>query len=215
MFVLSIMVHVSSPNKKRRTQQERTDETRRKLLDATVECLLEKGYSGTTTTLISSQAGVSRGAQLHHFPKKTDLVRAAVEHVFERRLEEFVFKMEQLPQGEDRVDSAIDLLWEAFSASDSFYPSLELIVAARTDPDLAEAVSAMSQKLRETVQRTFVELFTGESSDERLPDSAPMFAFALLDGLALAHMARPDEEMTHEVLSTLKQIAALLRMAAP
>lgn len=208
------MEPVSAPTKKRRTQQERSDEMRRKLLDATVECLLEKGYSGTTTTLISTHAGVSRGAQLHHFPKKTDLVRAAIEHVFERRLEEFVFKMEQLPSGKDRVDAAIDLLWEAFSAPDSFYPSLELIVAARTDPDLAEAVSAMTQKLRETVQRTFEELFTREANDRKLPDSAPKFAFALMDGLALAHMASPDEGMTLEVLSTLKQVATLLRMAA-
>jgi AcrR family transcriptional regulator len=184
---------------------------RRKLLDATVECLLERGYAGTTTTLVSERAGVSRGAQLHHYPKKTELVRAAVEHIFDRRLSEFLVKMEAVPHGADRVDAAIDLLWEAFSASDSFYPSLELIVAARTDPDLAEAVSSMTLKLRSTIQRTFEELFTGDGDDSALPDSAPKFAFALMDGLALHHMASPDDENTQEVLSTLKQIAALLR----
>ena len=67
-------------------QEERSAETRRRLLDATVACLFERGYAGTTTTEIASRAGVSRGAQLHHFPKKDELVVSALEHVFELRL---------------------------------------------------------------------------------------------------------------------------------
>ena len=47
---------------------------RQRLLEATVDCLVEHGWSGTSTTLVSQRAGVSRGAQLHHFPTKNDLV---------------------------------------------------------------------------------------------------------------------------------------------
>ena len=61
---------------------------RQRLLEATVECLVEHGWSGTSTTLVSQRAGVSRGAQLHHFPTKNDLVVAAVEHLSEVRGEE-------------------------------------------------------------------------------------------------------------------------------
>ena len=61
---------------------------RPRLLEATVDCLVEHGWSGTTTTLVSRRAGVSRGAQLHHFPTKNDLVVAAVEHLSELRGEE-------------------------------------------------------------------------------------------------------------------------------
>ena len=43
---------------------------RARLLEATVELLVERGYAGTSTTLVSERAGVSRGAQLHHFPTK-------------------------------------------------------------------------------------------------------------------------------------------------
>ena len=66
-------------------QEERTRAMRQRLLDATVECLVERGWSGTSTTLVSQRAGVSRGAQLHHFPTKNDLVLAAVEHLSARR----------------------------------------------------------------------------------------------------------------------------------
>src|SRR3954451_937937 len=63
----------------RMSQEERSRAMRRRLLEATIECLVDHGWSGTSTTLVSQRAGVSRGAQLHHFPTKNDLVLAAVE----------------------------------------------------------------------------------------------------------------------------------------
>ena len=62
----------------RRTQQQRTEETQAALLDATIACLHEVGYAATSTTLVSERAGVSRGAQTHHYPTKTQLVVAAI-----------------------------------------------------------------------------------------------------------------------------------------
>ena len=61
---------------------------RERLLGAAVDCLIERGYAGTSTTLVSERAGVSRGAQLHHFPSKADLLVAAVEHLAEVRGQE-------------------------------------------------------------------------------------------------------------------------------
>jgi tetracycline repressor-like protein len=58
-------------------QQDRSRATQRRLLDATVDCLVEVGWAGTTTTLVSERAGVSRGAQLHHYPTKDALVLGA------------------------------------------------------------------------------------------------------------------------------------------
>ena len=59
-------------------QQERSRATQIRLLDATVDCLVEHGWAGTTTTVVAARAGVSRGAQLHHYPTKSALVIAAV-----------------------------------------------------------------------------------------------------------------------------------------
>ena len=65
----------------RRTQEERSAETRTRLLEATIESLGEVGYASTTTTGVCERAGVSRGSQVHHFPRKQDLVVAAVAHL--------------------------------------------------------------------------------------------------------------------------------------
>ncbi|MEP7090731.1 MAG: helix-turn-helix domain-containing protein, partial [Nocardioidaceae bacterium] len=82
-------------------QGERTRAMRQRLLDATVECLVEHGWSGTSTTLVSRRAGVSRGAQLHHFPTKQALVLAAVEHLSEARGRELQRASTDLPEGPD------------------------------------------------------------------------------------------------------------------
>jgi len=73
--------------RRRRTQDERSSAMRERLLDATIECLVEYGYTGTTVTRIADRAGVTRGAQVHHFRTKDDLVTAAVKHLAGRSAE--------------------------------------------------------------------------------------------------------------------------------
>src|SRR3954471_9890606 len=91
----------------RRTQEERSSATRGKILDAALACLASVGYGGTTTTIVAERAGGSRGAQLHHFPTRSALIGAAVQHLFGdlRRAYERAFA--RLPSTADRVAAAI------------------------------------------------------------------------------------------------------------
>jgi AcrR family transcriptional regulator len=203
------------PVRKRKTQQERSSETRRRLLDATAECLLRYGYTRTTTVQVSKLAGVSRGAQLHHFPKKAELVRAAVEYLFDRRVAEFRRAMGSIPSGRDRIAAAIDLLWEAVSDKRSFYPVLEVWVAARTDPELRDLVSGMTLKMRKTIQQTFEELFAEEAKDNPFAAIAPRFAITLMDGMAMQQLTGLDEQSIQPMLGALKLIAQLVELSRP
>ena len=64
------------------------------------------------------RAGVSRGAQVHHFPTKEDLVLAALEHLLERRIEEFETTFANFPPEQRTPAAAMRLLHEnCFSAS--------------------------------------------------------------------------------------------------
>lgn len=67
----------AAPPRRRRTQEERRAETRGRVLDATIACLLELGYGATTQRAVSDRSGVTRGAQLHHFPTRAQLVAEA------------------------------------------------------------------------------------------------------------------------------------------
>src|SRR5216683_8013491 len=103
-----------SPNnrKTRLTQDEKTAETRRRLLDSAILCLIDRGYANTTTSEIAERAGLSRGAQLYHFPKKEELLTSAVEHLFELKFGEIKEKVSRLTNENDRRAMAIDMLWE-------------------------------------------------------------------------------------------------------
>src|SRR5690349_22346126 len=100
----------------RPAQQERSRATQQRLLEAAVDCLVEYGWSGASTTVIAERAGVSRGAQLHHYPTRAALVLAAVEHLAERRAAEIRAEAAALAiDPDDRVDRVIDMLAAAFT----------------------------------------------------------------------------------------------------
>src|SRR3954452_19615220 len=135
----------SAKQPRRRTQAERTASTRAALLDATIDCLVEDGYAGTTTTRIVERAGVSRGAQVHHFPTKAELVSEAVRHLAGKRIEEFLQTMPRLPRSEEkRVSRILDLIWEVHNGP-LFEAAIELWVAARTDAELRASLTAVEQ----------------------------------------------------------------------
>ena len=211
------MAGIATVTRIRRTQEERSATTRARLLDATIDCLFERGWSGTTTTEVAERAGVSRGAQLHHFPTRAELVATAVERLFERRVEEFREAFARLPQGADPRAAAIDLLWGMISGP-TFYAWLELVVAARTDPDLRETVAGISRRFQQQVDRTFRDLFPAPEGPNPFFETAPAFVFGLLEGLALARIVADDagdERRRRQILDSLKSLAALAMPSAP
>lgn len=181
---------------------------RARLLDATVACLAEHGYAHTSTTLICRLAGVSRGAQVHHFPLKQDLMVAAVEHVFEARRTDFRAALEGIKPGEGRLSEALDRMWQVGEGRPTA-AWLELVVAGRTDPELHGRVVAATERLR-AAGAVELALLTGSSA---LPPAALQLASAVMDGLAVQGLAGLTSEARDGVLTLLKQLA--LRMESP
>ncbi|WP_307849499.1 TetR/AcrR family transcriptional regulator [Qaidamihabitans albus] len=124
---------------RRLTQGERSAAMRTRLLDATVDCLVTYGYAGTTTSRVAERAGVTRGAQVHHFPTKADLVTAAIRHLALKRADAVYGRLEDLRTSDDVVGEGLDLLWELHQGP-VFTATLELWVAARADPELRQQV---------------------------------------------------------------------------
>jgi AcrR family transcriptional regulator len=181
-------------------QEERTRLMRQRLLDATIECLVEHGWSGTSTTLVSQRAGVSRGAQLHHFPSKNDLVLAAVAHLSDKRAEELREGARHLPTGRRRTRAVLDMLAEHFT-SPVFSAALELWVAARTDATLHAAVVPLEQRVgREAHQIAVAAL----GVDESLPGVRELVqaTLDLVRGLGLANTISDDSARRRRILAT-------------
>lgn len=66
----------------RRPQAERSDATKRRILEAAAQLIVRKGYAELRVADVAREAQVSVGAQLHHFPCKDALVVAVIEHAF-------------------------------------------------------------------------------------------------------------------------------------
>jgi AcrR family transcriptional regulator len=189
---------------------------RARLLDATVDCLARLGYAGTTTTEIAKRARVSRGAQLHHYPRKEDLVIASVEHVFRLRLQEFGKAFANVPPDIDRRPIAVDLLWSMFQGP-VFHAWLELVVASRTDKPLREALSEMNERFQGDIRVYFKEIF-GPSPLTTDFELIPAFIFALMNGMAMRLIVGSDPE-NERILHLLKRYATFFlsdrRMTQP
>jgi AcrR family transcriptional regulator len=180
--------------RRRRTQEERSATTRAALLDATIECLVEYGYANLTTTRVVERAGVSRGAQVHHFPTKAELVSEAVRHLAGKRIEEFLQTMPRLPRSEEkRVSRILDLIWEVHN-SPLFEAALELWVAARTDPELRQSLMAVEQDVSHTVASVGPSLFPEIASRPDFQADVDS-AMAAIRGLALMRFVDDAENV--------------------
>ncbi|MDT9592872.1 TetR/AcrR family transcriptional regulator [Nocardioides zeae] len=179
-------------------QTERTRAMRARLLEACVEVLAERGWSGTSTTVVSQRAGVSRGAQLHHFPSKTDLVVAAVEHLAAVRRDELAAAVARLPEGEGRTRAVLGMFADHF-VGPVFASALELWVAARTDPALLEAVAPFERHLGRETHRLAVELL---GADESRPGVRELVqaTLDLVRGLGLATTLGDDTARRGRIL---------------
>ena len=195
-----------------RRVQARSVATRTALLDAALESLVERGYAATTTIETARRAGVSRGAQLHHFPTRALLVTAAVEHLLQRRMEEFREAIANVDSAADFLDGSGDLLWSMFQGP-AFVAWIELWIAARTDPELATAVIAMDERFTEESRALFVELFPAEADavrDSMLFDIGRDFAFALMTGVALQRLVPRGQRPATDYLDALKRMFRLV-----
>lgn len=195
-----------------RPPQARSLATQARLLDATIACVVQHGYAGASTPVICKRAKVSRGAQLHHYPTKAELVAAAVERLFEKRHEEFRRRLAQLPAaGSARLHAALGALWEIYS-SKTLAAWMELVVAARTDAALRRCVADVEARFFEDATRTFVAVFEASGLSDLQVAAATRVVLSCFDGLALHHVLQPDDPSRPAVLAALE---ALLKAWLP
>jgi len=178
-----------------RTQQQRRDETRRALLDAAVESLIEVGFARTTTLEVQRRADVSRGALLHHFPSKAELLVAAVDHLAEMRARELKQLAAALPEeraGRARTDAVIGLLWQCFSGT-FFQVTMELRTAARTDPELRPVLVVAERSLRDRIISQARVLFGKDVAEHPGLERALDLTLQLMIGAAMSSVLHKEE----------------------
>jgi AcrR family transcriptional regulator len=200
-----------------RTQQQRRDETRRALLDAAVESLIEVGFARTTTLEVQRRADVSRGALLHHFPSKAELLVAAVDHLAEMRARELKQLAGALPEEKNakaRTDAVLGLLWQCFSGT-MFQVAMELRTAARTDPELRPVLATAERALRDRIFAQARTLFGKDVAEHPGLERTLDLTLQLMIGSAMSAVLHKEERRLDDLIDDWKALfPAVLQHAA-
>ena len=175
-----------------RSPAERLAQTRARLLDAVIEALAEVGYAETSTTEVARRSGLTRGAQLHHFGTKDQMMVAAALHLNDRaRATDIAAALDHLPKSRDRVTTVLELVAEL---SEGQIPAayVELWVASRAHPELRDALRGADEGARDGVRRLFGADTLARAGLEF--DALLDVTLYALRGMALdAHLVTEDE----------------------
>ncbi|WP_066904673.1 TetR/AcrR family transcriptional regulator [Millisia brevis] len=192
----------SRPEQTRREQ--RTADSRARILDAATRCLVEDGYARTTTLRIQQEAGVSRGRLLHHFPSREALLVAAAEHVALQRIHSTVDRIERPGAAgasrSEQIRHVIHVMWQTFHEP-HFSAALELWTAARTNTEIAGTLLPGERLLGEIIDATITRMWGPElSAHPRFPMLRELLMTSMR-GAALVYTFRPRDPATDPHLS--------------
>lgn len=171
--------------RERRTQKDRSESMQRKVLDATLRCIGERGYIGVSLQDIADAAGVSRGAITHHYSSKMALTSSAIQHFVEWRYE----KVHRAFEGKTDLDlrARLDVLWGEFQ--EIFPIMFELIVALRSDKELLALYQRSAKTRLEEVITGYDEFFP-ELSGLRVPGVVIAVMAAFYRGVYIESVSR-------------------------
>jgi AcrR family transcriptional regulator len=167
----------------RRTQEERRAATRQALLEASLACLLEDGYTGLTTRRVAARAGVSPATQRFYFPTRSAFVAAAVEQLaIELRRQIGELPLRSAPPA-DRFRACLDELWRIANGP-TFHVMTELSAAARGDENAREGFAAAERGVTRQIVLSARELFPDDMANPRFRLLIDLATSAML-GLAM------------------------------
>jgi AcrR family transcriptional regulator len=169
--------------------------TRVKLLNAAVGCLLDDGYARTTNQRIQERAGVSRGALLHHFPRKSELLVAAIHRIADDGVDRLAGIADGAAPGPDGFRVTVRAIREAMSGP-PFLAAMELWAAARTDEELRRTLLPAERRLGQALRALLMPHLRGPGSRTEADG-----LLALLRGLALTQTMKQDPVEADAILT--------------
>lgn len=191
-------------------QAYKSSSTRQQILDAAVQCIVRLGYANTTTMMIAKEAGLSRGATLHHFPSKIDIIKATVDYLYEKRRRAFRRSSAELPKDEDRVRLAVRAYWKHVNHP-LFVAFFELSVASRHDKELRSILIPAQKKFDKEWYDQALESFPEWKRDPEAFKLVMALSQTLMEGIAISHLTHPRRGQEQDLLQFLEeQIRALL-----
>ncbi|MEM6639671.1 MAG: TetR/AcrR family transcriptional regulator [Pseudomonadota bacterium] len=181
---------VKAKNAPRRSQEERRETTRRQIVEAATRCLAEHGYAGTTVSRLIAAAGVSRGAYLHHFPNKTDLLRAVAEQMMRDAYRKLGSATREAETSPDRIDTMLKASWDAVFLDPMHDAFLQLSAGSQSDDTLADVFRPLTAAYVGTLGEAARHFYAGKRDAD--PRDLILLTQWLFRGMAMDKALAPD-----------------------
>ena len=186
-------------------QSARSAITQQALIDAALEVIAEVGLSAATTDRFARRAGVSRGAMLHHFPTREDIILAAMMHLLRAQTEEIRSKVNDVNQGLMPLSDLLDFLWAVFSGR-FFYLSLEMVTEARTNPSFHQKMLPVIADFHRALDAIWSSLPNDTKLSPHHTTVVLNLTICLLRGMGVQTVLRSDAGYYSELLGYWKQL---------
>lgn len=192
-------------------QESKSSEMRETILEATLDCLADHGYANTTNSLVCERAGISRGAMLHHYRTRQDLIVATIEYAFYKHLSNFSRMVSNLAES-DRTNrnSAIAIDWQ-LCLTREYKAYQELQMASRTNPELRKVFQPRARHHDLVWKEELLKVFPEWRDDMRKLELSRRLVRSLLDGMSLNREQWKDPSVEWILLGFIADLMKRIR----
>ena len=180
-------------------QQKKSALTRDRIIIATLECIITHGYESTSVAKVAKLAQLSTGAMQYHFETKIDAIKAAIEYLHDKRLADRQRDMANMPAADDPLAYGIKVYWEHLN-KDHFLAYQELVIAARTHPELSAVLRPAYQKFLKTWRADYSREIPVWGHNQKKMDLVADAIQYLLEGLAFGRLNQQISDKDTQVL---------------
>jgi|SRR5271165_3432595 len=189
-------------------EPEKSEQLRRRILDATIACYVEHGWSGTNMSIIARHVGMSRGMIQYYFPTLEDVLRASISHLNSEWQKKYFTYIQDESDASDRLEVGIKALWRLMQ-DPLHIARQEVVAAARSDANLRAVMQQEAgfdeKSTLDRAKQTYPDLAQGHEIAFR---SALDFTVIFLEGLSRHHFSSDAESRTEALLEMLKSSLA-------
>jgi len=195
----------NNPPMLRRSQQERNRDARERLLNATVDVLMQRGYNGLTIKEVAKTAGMSNGALMHHYATKEELVIAATTVIYDQcilhgqRIAKTAGAVKNPLAGFIEDSISVYFNWPYVAA-------LEVIMVARTDQALMQRIIPVMQHYRETTNALWLDVFRQAGYSEATAQTILNLTLNIVRGMGINRTWKRDDTRYKTLLEEWKRL---------
>ncbi len=190
---------------RRRSQEERSSTTKRRLMESALELLCQKGYANLTIQDVARNIGVSRGAPVHHFPNKPILVMAIVEYSCQLAENSASTLARKINTADDPLDAFVDGMAEYFF-SPIFIGQLEILIAARTDSKIGLVMRTRLAQYRAAVEVIWIDALRRSGFSNEHAFWIFQLTLNILRGMGLHNAWRPEPDLARKSVLVWKAV---------